>query len=276
MGVARGERGQQLDRLGRVDRAVALGAPFLGVGSPAPAQPVGGHHVVHVQTHAHEPIGAVTTECRDEERERAHQVGRQVDHQLALEQCLAHKAEVEVLEVAQPAVHELGRAAGGARGVVGLLHEGDRVPARRRVERHARAGDPAADHHDVELVALQCGEGVGAWDHERYVTKSVDGRRSGGSFSPMRAPEMDEPHEQLVLPHSHRGGAVGGPQDARRAPVAGQAAGVRGQQEDVDGAGGRAQVLLVLDRVARELDRRADERGRAVELRGGVGGGGLP
>ena len=46
----------------------------------------------------------------------------------------------------------------------------DAVAARGRVERHARAGDAAADHHQVERVALECGERVGARDHGRNVT----------------------------------------------------------------------------------------------------------
>jgi hypothetical protein len=40
-------------------------------------------------------------------------VRREPDHELALEQRLAHEAEVEVLQVAQAAVDELARPARG-------------------------------------------------------------------------------------------------------------------------------------------------------------------
>ncbi len=45
-------------------------------------------------------------------------------------------------------------------------------------------------------------------------------------------------------------------QQAGRAPVAGEAAGVGGEQDDVGGDGGRVQVLLVLDRIAARARRR--------------------
>ena len=90
---------------------------------------------------------------------------RQLDHQLALQQRLAHQAEVEVLEVAQAAVDQLGGAARGAGGVVLALDQGHAVAARGRVERHAGAGDAAADHHEIEAVPLEGGECIVARDH---------------------------------------------------------------------------------------------------------------
>jgi hypothetical protein len=87
-----------------------------------------------------------------------------------LEQRLAHQAEVEVLQVAEAAVDELGRAAGGARREVVALNERHAVPARGRVERDSRAGDPAAHHHQVEALLLQGFDCVLAPDHGRYVT----------------------------------------------------------------------------------------------------------
>ena len=67
------------------------------------------------------------------------------------------RPEIEVLQVAQAAVDELGRAAARPRGEVGLLDQSDAVSARGGVERHPGAGDPAADDDDVELLA---GEGL--------------------------------------------------------------------------------------------------------------------
>ena len=87
---------------------------------------------------------------------------RELDHQLTLQESLAHQSEVEVLEVAEPAVDHLRRSAGGARRVVVALDEGHRVSARGRIERHPGARDPAADHDDVEPLAAQCLESVDA------------------------------------------------------------------------------------------------------------------
>ena len=57
-------------------------------------------------------------------------------------------------------------------------------------------------------------------------------------------------------------------EERRGAPVGGEPARVRGEQDDVDGAGGREQVLAVLVGVAGQLRARDDERRRPAELRG--------
>jgi hypothetical protein len=48
-------------------------------------------------------------------------------------------------------VDELGTPAAGAEGEVVLLGEHDRETATGRIERHARAGDTAPDHQQVDL-----------------------------------------------------------------------------------------------------------------------------
>jgi hypothetical protein len=140
---------------------VALGLP-VAVLAPAPAA---GHRVVEVQADADHAIRPRAVEGGDHERQRPHEVRREPDHELALEQRLAHEAEIEVLQVAKAAVDELARAARGARGEVGLLDQRDRVAAGGGVERDARAGDPAADDDEVEALRAQSGDGVGARDH---------------------------------------------------------------------------------------------------------------
>ena len=97
---------------------------------------------------------------------------RQLDHQAALEQRLADQPEVEVLQVAQAAVDELARAAGGAGGEVVALQQGHAVAAAGRVECDARAGDPAPDDGDVELLLREGGQGLAALDHERSVAEA--------------------------------------------------------------------------------------------------------
>src|SRR5690606_3577865 len=62
------------------------------------------------------------------------------------------QVEVELFEVAQAAVDQLGRARGGAGREVAGLDEPDVQPSRGGVERDARADHPAADHDHVELA----------------------------------------------------------------------------------------------------------------------------
>ena len=94
---------------------MAVGAPGLRASRVArgarAARAVDRHHVVEVQADADEAVGAGAVEGGDDERQRVDQVRRERDHELALEQRLAHEPEVEVLQVAQAAVDELARAA---------------------------------------------------------------------------------------------------------------------------------------------------------------------
>ena len=90
---------------------------------------------------------------RVEERHRPDQVRRQPgEQQAALLQRLADQAEVEHLEVAQPAVDQLAAAAAGAAGQVALLEQSGGESAGDRVEGDAGADDAAADDQHVELV----------------------------------------------------------------------------------------------------------------------------
>src|SRR5829696_1851527 len=90
-----------------------------------------------------------------------------------------------------------------------------------------------------------------------------------------RATEVQQPDDVLALTHSDRGATLGRPQHGGRAPVAGEPARVRGEQDDVARDGGRAEVLLVLDWITRFEHRRDHEGGRAVELRARLGSGRL-
>ena len=71
----------------------------------------------------------------------------------ALAGALPRQPDLAVRQVAQPAVHELRRPPAGARGEVGALQQHDGQPAARGVQRHARAGHPAAHDDDVDLGA---------------------------------------------------------------------------------------------------------------------------
>ncbi len=113
-------------------------------------------HVVH--RHADADVEALPHAVveRVEEAHGLHEVrGDPLQEQTAFDQGLADEGEVELLEVADAAVHELRRTARRARAPVAGLDDADAQAAGDRVERTAAADDPAADHQDVELAGLQ-------------------------------------------------------------------------------------------------------------------------
>ena len=122
---------------------------------PAPAAGAGpAHRVVQEQAGPHVRPFPDPVREREQERHRPHEVRREPGQQQPpLSQRLAHESEVQHLEVAQAAVDQLARAAGGARGQVARLDERHRKPAGGGVEGDAHAGDPASDHEHVELLA---------------------------------------------------------------------------------------------------------------------------
>ena len=163
---------------------------------------------------------------------------------------------------------------GAARGPdrpVGALDDRDRVATRGGVERHACAGHAAADDDDVERLRRQRASRASA--RGRSSVEVADGRLDrravGRSLLLDRMAEMEQADEVLV---GRAGRRPSRPAAVRRtpgrAPVAGQAAGVRGQQHDVGRAGGGVQVLLG-DRRGRRSGspsrRRGSAPGRASE-----------
>ena len=65
------------------------------------------------------------------------------------------KRELELLQVADAAVDEFGRSAGGPRREVARLHEPDTQAAGDRVDSRAGAHDSGADDEDVELGVFE-------------------------------------------------------------------------------------------------------------------------
>jgi hypothetical protein len=124
------------------------------------------HHVVHVQAEAELAIAPLLPQRRHQERGRVDEVGRELDHQLTLQQRLANQPEIEVLQVAEAAVDHLRGAAGGAHGVVAALQQGDRVATRGGVEGDPGAGDAAADDDDLEAPAGDRLDRCGAGEHQ--------------------------------------------------------------------------------------------------------------
>ncbi len=74
---------------------------------------------------------------------------------LALVERFVDQADVAVLEIPKAAVDELGALRRRAGGESSRLHQRGAQTSARGVERHARAGDAAADHHDVERLGSQ-------------------------------------------------------------------------------------------------------------------------
>ena len=129
---------------------------------------------------------------RQQEGDRPDEMRREpVEQQPALGQRLAHQPEVALLQIPQPAVDELARAAGGAGREVARLHERDVQPARGGVERATGPRRTAADHHHVEDLVAQArerraalvGAELAAIVHER----APSGAARSGYSSPLRS-----------------------------------------------------------------------------------------
>ena len=159
-------------------------------------------------------------------------------------------------------------------GIVAALEQGDRVAAGGGVEGDPGAGDPAADHDDLEALRRRSPRSLGPRDHptagRRALRKKlghlVDRRPLRRCFFLARRPEMEEADEALAAAEPDGAPPRLAPQHLGRPPVAGEAAGVGGEQDDVGGDRGRVQVLLVLDRDrprARRRRRPASAPGRA-------------
>jgi len=137
-----------------------------------------------------------------EEGQRTHQVRCGRAHEDgALAGALPRQPQLAVGQVAQPAVHQLGRPPAGARGEVGALQQHDRQPAGGRLEGHAGAGHPAPDDHHVDLGS---GDGV--------EVRGPPGRgESGGSGAGHRQTVAVPEQPELTI---QGWGPAAGPRDA--------------------------------------------------------------
>ena len=73
-----------------------------------------------------------------------------VEHQVALSESFSHQTEVEMFEVAEPAMEHLGGSARCSRGVIALFHEADFQPSGHCVEGDPGPGDATPNHEDIE------------------------------------------------------------------------------------------------------------------------------
>ena len=121
------------------------------------------HVVVQRQAGGHIRPLPGTVGQRIEERNRPHEVrGEPGQGQFPLLERLTHEAEVHLLEIAQPAVHEFARPGGRAGRVVALLDESDGQATGRRIQCGSGAGDSAADDEDIELAGREAPPGTRA------------------------------------------------------------------------------------------------------------------
>jgi YegS/Rv2252/BmrU family lipid kinase len=87
-----------------------------------------------------------------EDRQRPDQVRSEPAEDLPLPEGFMHQPDFILLQVPEAAVDHPGGPPGGSRSEVILLHEGDREPARCRVEGYSGTGDPTADDQHVKPV----------------------------------------------------------------------------------------------------------------------------
>ena len=87
---------------------------------------------------------------RDDEAQRPNEVRRVLQQAPPLVQRLIDEPEIAMLEIAQTAMDQLRRFTAGAGSEVALVDQGDAKAAQDGVERHAGAGDAAAQDEQVE------------------------------------------------------------------------------------------------------------------------------
>ena len=106
--------------------------------------------VVEKEAQPDHPPGAQPGVMREHEAHRPDDVRGVAQEHRALAQGVAHKSEVAVLQVAKPAVDQLGAGRRGVRGQIVLLAQQHVEAAPRRVPGDAGAVDAAADDEQVD------------------------------------------------------------------------------------------------------------------------------
>ena len=91
---------------------------------------------------------------RNHELEGLEQVVGDPGQDLLLPEALGHQLELELGQVPDPAVEQLGRPARGPGGEIVLLDQRHPEAPGRQIEGRSAAGDSAADHQDVEAASV--------------------------------------------------------------------------------------------------------------------------
>ena len=98
---------------------------------------------------------------RQEEADRLDEMRRGLEQPRALDQQLAHERKLELLEIAQAAMDQLGGSGGGGAGIVALLGEHDLEPAAGRIAGDGSTVNAAANDEKI----------VGLGDHSRALRR---------------------------------------------------------------------------------------------------------
>src|SRR5690606_39022480 len=125
-----------------------------------------------------EPRGPHALDVRQDEPHWPDDVRRRGPEHLALRECLVHEPELVVLEIAKPAMDELGRRRGSARCKIVHFAQDYRIAAADGVPCDPRAVNAASDNEDV----------VGSL---RSLTHGVDGPASAPATS-SRTPAVSQ------------------------------------------------------------------------------------
>ena len=106
--------------------------------------------VVQEQPQPQQPGRTQARVVRQNETQRPDDVGRDLPEDFALDQRLADQPKLVIFEIAQAAMHELGRP--GRRPARQVIHftKENRVAPARRIARDAAAVDAASDDGEVE------------------------------------------------------------------------------------------------------------------------------
>ena len=106
--------------------------------------------VVQEQPQPEQPGRSQAGVVRQNETQRANDMGRDLPEDFALDQRLAHQPKLVIFEIAQPAMHQLGRPGRrSTRQVIHFAQENGITPAR-RIARDAAAVDAASDDGEIE------------------------------------------------------------------------------------------------------------------------------
>ena len=111
--------------------------------------------IVEEETDADHPGRPQRILVRQHEGQRADDVGGVAQQHLALDERLAHQAELVIFEVAQAAMDELGAGRGGGAGEVGLLDQQHLEAAAGGVAGDAGTVDAAADDQEIDDVVAR-------------------------------------------------------------------------------------------------------------------------
>ena len=153
--------------------------------------------VIDEQPQAQLPWRAHAGLDRQHETHRPDQMRRHPQHDLALGQRLAHQPEPAVLEIAQPAMDQLGGGGRRAGGEIVLLDQEDAQPPAGRIARDAGAVDASA--HDGKIEIRHAGPAPGpvaARGFPRFApgaaihSQSTGKRLASGTASAMMRPKL--------------------------------------------------------------------------------------